>query len=52
MTTTTTAAGPTNALLDAINAAFNSRDVDRIIAGDKILGKDTYWKLVEKADRL
>jgi ketosteroid isomerase-like protein len=132
--TTATAAGPTDALLDAINAAFNSRDVDRImeffaedctflmargpepegrrlrgkaavrkvladrfavirdmrwdhvdrfIAGsravtvwvvtgrgadgevlgyrgcdvyefraDKILNKDTYWKLVEKADRL
>jgi len=134
MTTTMTTAGPTPALLQAINAAFNSRDVDRImeffaedctflmargpepvgrrvhgkaavrkvladrfrvitdmrwdhveqiIAGsraitvwmvtghgadgemlnyrgcdiyefrdDKILNKDTYWKLVEKADRL
>ena len=31
MTTTTTAAGPTPALLQAINAAFNSRDVDRIM---------------------
>jgi ketosteroid isomerase-like protein len=132
--TTTTTAGPTPALLQAINAAFNSRDVDRIMAffaddctffmargpepvgrrvhgkaavrqvladrfkviadmrwdhvdqviagdravtvwmvtghgrdgevlnyrgcdlyefrGDKILNKDTYWKLVEKADRL
>ena len=134
MTPTTTAAGPTPALLRAINAAFNSRDVDRIMEffaedcaffmargpepegrrvrgkaavrkvladrfevipdmrwdhvdqilagnravtvwivtgrghdgetlnyrgcdiyefrGDKILNKDTYWKLVEKADRL
>jgi ketosteroid isomerase-like protein len=132
--TTTTAAGPTPALLEEINAAFNSRDVNRIMAffaedctflmargpepegrrvhgqaavrkvladrfkvitdmrwdhvdqviaghravtvwmvtgrsadgevlnyrgcdiyefrGDKILNKDTYWKLVEKADRL
>lgn len=111
MTTATT--GPTPALLKAINAAFNSRDVDRImeffaedctflmargpepdgrrvrgkaavrkvladrfkvirdmrwdhvdqvIAGpravtvwmvtDKILTKDTYWKLVERKDRL
>jgi ketosteroid isomerase-like protein len=132
--TTTTTAGPTPALLRAINAAFNSRDLDRIMAffaedctffmargpepvgrrvhgrtavrqvladrfkvitdmrwdhidqviagdravtvwmvtghgrdgevlnyrgcdlyefrGDKILNKDTYWKLVEKADRL
>ena len=31
MTTTATAAGPTPALLAAINAAFNSRDVDRIM---------------------
>ena len=31
MTTTATAAGPTPALLSAINAAFNSRDVDRIM---------------------
>ena len=31
MTTTTVSAGPTPALLDAINAAFNSRDVDRIM---------------------
>ena len=31
MTPTTTAAGPTPALLQAINAAFNSRDVDRIM---------------------
>ena len=134
MTTTMTTAGPTPALLQAINAAFNSRDVDRIMEffaedctflmargpepvgrrvhgkaavrkvladrftvitdmrwdhveqiiagsraitvwmvtghgadgemlnyrgcdiyefrGDKILNKDTYWKLVEKADRL
>ena len=134
MTTTMTTAGPTPALLQAINAAFNSRDVDRIMeffaedctflmargpepvgrrvhgkaavrkvladrfrvitdmrwdhveqiiagsraitvwmvtghgadgetlnyrgcdiyefSGDKILNKDTYWKLVEKADRL
>ena len=133
-TTTVTAAGPTPALLAAINAAFNSRDVDRIMEffaedctflmargpepvgrrvhgkaavrrvladrfkvipdmrwdhvdsficgnravsvwmvtgrgkdgerldyrgcdiyefrGDKILNKDTYWKLVEQADRL
>ena len=133
-TTVTTTAGPTPALLQAINAAFNSRDVDRIMEffaedctflmargpeavgrrvhgkaavrkvladrfqvisdmrwdhveqiiagaravtvwmvtgrgqdgevlnyrgcdiyefrGDKILTKDTYWKLVEKADRL
>jgi ketosteroid isomerase-like protein len=132
--TTLTAAGPTPALLEEINAAFNSRDVDRIMAffaedctflmargpepegrrvhgkaavrrvladrfrviadmrwehvdriiagsravtvwmvtgrgadgevlnyrgcdvyefrGDKILNKDTYWKLVETADRL
>jgi ketosteroid isomerase-like protein len=132
--TTTTTAGPTPALLQAINTAFNSRDLDRIMAffaddctffmargpepvgrrvhgkaavrqvladrfkvitdmrwdhvdqviagdravtvwmvtghgrdgevlnyrgcdlyefrGDKILNKDTYWKLVEKADRL
>jgi len=132
--TTTITAGPTPALLQAINAAFNSRDLDRIMAffaedctffmargpepvgrrvhgraavrqvladrfkvitdmrwdhvdqviagdravtvwmvtghgrdgevlnyrgcdlyefrGDKILNKDTYWKLVEKADRL
>jgi ketosteroid isomerase-like protein len=132
--TTLTTAGPTPALLKEINAAFNSRDVDRIMAffaddctflmargpepvgrrvhgkaavrkvladrfkviadmrwdhvdqiiagsraitvwmvtgrgadgetlnyrgcdiyefrGDKILNKDTYWKLVEKADRL
>jgi ketosteroid isomerase-like protein len=134
MTTTMTTAGPTPGLLQAINAAFNSRDVDRIMEffaedctflmargpepvgrrvhgkaavrkvladrftviadmrwdhveqiiagpraitvwmvtgrgadgevlnyrgcdiyefrGDKILTKDTYWKLVEKADRL
>jgi ketosteroid isomerase-like protein len=134
MTTTMTTAGPTPALLQAINAAFNSRDVDRIMEffaedctflmargpepvgrrvhgkaavrkvladrftviadmrwdhveqiiagpraitvwmvtgrgadgevlnyrgcdvyefrGDKILNKDTYWKLIEKADRL
>ena len=32
MTTLTTAAGPTPALLADINAAFNSRDVDRIMA--------------------
>ena len=133
-TTVTTTAGPTPALLQAINAAFNSGDVDRIMEffaedctflmargpeavgrrvhgkaavrkvladrfqvisdmrwdhveqiiagaravtvwmvtgrgqdgevlnyrgcdiyefrGDKILTKDTYWKLVEKADRL
>ena len=132
--TTTTVAGPTPALLSDINAAFNSRDVDRIMEffaedctflmargpepdgrrvrgkaavrkvladrfkvirdmrwdhvdqviagsravtvwmvtgkgddgealnyrgcdiyefrGDKILNKDTYWKLVEKKDRL
>jgi ketosteroid isomerase-like protein len=132
--TTTTTAGPTPELMKAINAAFNSRDVDRIteffaedctflmargpepvgrrvhgkaavrtvladrfkviadmrwdhveqivtgsraitvwmvtgrsrdgevlnyrgcdiyeFRGDKILNKDTYWKLVEKADRL
>ncbi len=132
--TTTTTAGPTPELMKAINAAFNSRDVDRIMEffaedctflmargpgpvgrrvhgkaavrkvladrfkviddmrwdhveqivtgsraitvwmvtgrsrdgemlnyrgcdiyefrGDKILNKDTYWKLVEKADRL
>ena len=31
MTTTATDAGPTPALLSAINAAFNSRDVDRIM---------------------
>jgi ketosteroid isomerase-like protein len=31
MTTTATHAGPTPALLSAINAAFNSRDVDRIM---------------------
>jgi len=31
MTTTATTAGPTPALLKAINAAFNSRDVDRIM---------------------
>ena len=30
--TTTTTAGPTPALLEAINAAFNSRDLDRIMA--------------------
>jgi len=30
--TTTTTAGPTPALLQAINAAFNSRDLDRIMA--------------------
>ena len=134
MTTVTTTAGPTPALMQAINAAFNSRDVDRIMEffaedctflmargpepvgrrvhgkaavrtvladrfkvitdmrwdhveqiitgsraitvwmvtgqgrdgeklnyrgcdiyefrGDKILNKDTYWKLVETADRL
>jgi taurine dehydrogenase small subunit len=132
--TTTTTAGPTPALLQEINAAFNARDVDRIMTffaedctffmargpepvgrrvhgqaavrkvladrftvitdmrwehvdqmitgnravtvwmvtghgkdgetlnyrgcdlyefrGDKILNKDTYWKLVEQADRL
>jgi hypothetical protein len=32
MTTLTTAAGPTPALLADINAAFNSRDVDRIMS--------------------
>ena len=134
MSTLTTAAGPTPALMKEINAAFNARDVDRIMSffaddatflmargpepvgrrvhgrdairrvladrfkvisdmrwdhvdafitgnravtvwmvtgtskdgeklnyrgcdlyefrGDKILNKDTYWKLVEQADRL
>jgi uncharacterized protein (TIGR02246 family) len=134
MSTVTTTAGPTPALMKEINAAFNSRDVDRIMSffaddatflmargpepvgrrvhgkdairtvladrfkvitdmrwdhvdafitgnravtvwmvtgtskdgetlnyrgcdlyefrGDKILNKDTYWKLVEQADRL
>jgi ketosteroid isomerase-like protein len=32
MTTLTTTAGPTPALLAEINAAFNSRDVDRIMS--------------------
>ena len=134
MSTVTTTAGPTPALMKEINAAFNARDVDRIVSffaddatflmargpepvgrrvhgrdairrvladrfkvisdmrwdhvdafitgnravtvwmvtgtskdgeklnyrgcdlyefrGDKILNKDTYWKLVEQADRL
>ena len=45
--TTTTAVGPTPALLKAINAAFNGRDVDRIMArgpepeGRRVHGKAT-----------
>jgi hypothetical protein len=33
--------------IQEIVAAFNSRDVERIaeFRGDKILNKDTYWKL-------
>ena len=38
--------GPTPALIKLINEAFNE------FRGDKVLNKDTYWKLVEHRDRL
>ena len=41
MTTTTTASGPSIALLMEINAAFNSRDVDRIV--DCFTDDATFW---------
>jgi hypothetical protein len=50
-------------LMKAISAAFNSRDVERIVSffaedgiyafkGDKIVHKNTFWKQVEHRDRL
>jgi len=53
----TATSGPTIELLLQINAAFNSRDVDRILgffAEDAtfLMDKDTYWKLVEQNRRL